>query len=358
GPIEFGASSSVIYGYNSFSSSFDLLKYLVDANGVTQTTSTNNLLVGFTAGLEFSNGLLYSGQGRVADPEAKTLVGTFQQVFSNSMAVDDANHRVFFVSGNGGSNITLQAFDSNTFLLVGSVLIPGNFSSPSSLVRWGANGLAFTTAQSQFSSDPAQVFLLQTELVSKAAPIPTGVQFETDKITTFEGGQLSIKVSRTGDTSGTASVDFTTSDGTAIAGSDYTAASGTVTFAPGELSKNITIRPTSDPLFENANETFTLTLSNPTGATITSGAMTITIQDDDSKPFIFIDSNIRLPEGSSGNTNGAINIKLSNPTVQVVTVDYATSNRTAVAGSDYVAASGTVTIPAGSTSFTVNVTIT
>src|SRR6185369_16698692 len=97
GPIEFGASSSVIYGYNSFSSSFDLLKHLVDANGVTQTTSTNNLLVGFTAGLEFSNGLLYSGQGRVADPEAKTLVGTFQQVFSNSMAVDDANHRVFFV---------------------------------------------------------------------------------------------------------------------------------------------------------------------------------------------------------------------------------------------------------------------
>ena len=358
GPIEFGPSQSVIYGYNNFSSSFDLLKYLVDANGVTQTTSTNNLLIGFTAGLEFSNGLLYSGQGRVVDPEAKTLVGTFQQVFSNSMAVDDANHRVFFVSGNGGgSNITLQAFDSNTFLLVGSVSIPGNFSSPSSLVRWGANGLAFTTTQNQFSTDPAQVFLLQTELVSKAAPIPTGVQFETDKITTFEGGQLSIKVSRTGDASGTASVDFATSDGTAIAGTDYTAASGTLTFAPGELSKNITIRPTSDPLFENANETFTLTLSNPTGAIITTGAMTITIQDDDSKPNISVDFNIRIPEGDSGNTHGGINIKLSNPTVQVVTVDYATSNRTALAGSDYVTASGNVTIPAGSTSVTVNVPI-
>jgi len=358
GPIEFGADPSVIYGFNTFSGSFDLVKYLVDANGVTQTSNTNNLLLGFTAGLEFSNGLLYSGQGRVADPEAKTLLGTFQQVFSNSMAVDDANHRVFFVGSNGGGNITLQAFDSNTFLLVGSVSIPGNFSSPSSLVRWGANGLAFTTTQNQFSTDPAQVFILQTELVSKAAPVPTGVQFESDKFTVFEGGTLSVKVSRTGDASGTASVDFATGDGTAIAGTDYTAASGTLTFAPGELSKNITIRSTNDALFENANETLTLTLSNPTGAIITAGAMTITIQDDDFKPAIFVDTNTtRIPEGDSGNSNGAITIRLSNPTVQVVTFDYATSNRTATAGSDYVAASGSVTIPAGSSSVTINIPI-
>ncbi|HYV09956.1 MAG TPA: Calx-beta domain-containing protein [Pyrinomonadaceae bacterium] len=359
GPIEFGASSSVLYGYNSFSSGFDLVKYLVDANGVTQTESTASLLSGFVAGLEFSNGLLYSGLGRVADPEAKTLAGTFQPVgFGSAMAVDAANHRVFFVNSNGGGNITLQAFDSNTFLPVGSILIPGNFNSPSTLVRWGANGLAFTNTLSQFSTEPSQVFILQTELVSNAAPIPTGVQFEFDKFSVFEGGQLSIKVARTGDVSGTASVDFATSDGTAIAGTDYTAASGTLTFAPGELSKNITIRSTSDTLFENANETFTLTLSNPTGATITTGASTITIQDDDFKPLMFVDSSIRVPEGDSGNSNAVITIRLSNPTVQVVTVDYATSNRTAAAGSDYVAASGNVTIPAGSTSVTVNVPIT
>jgi hypothetical protein len=357
GPIEFGAGPSVIYGYNSFASSFDLVKYLVDADGVTQSTNTTNLLNGFTSGLEFSNGLLYSGQGRVADPEAKTLVGTFQSVSSNSMVVDDANHRVFFVSSNGGSNITLQAFDSNTFLLVGSMVISGSFSNPSSLVRWGANGLAFTTTQNPFTTDAAQVFILQTELVTKTAPVPTGVQFESDRFTISEGTTLQLRVSRTGDVSGTASVDFATSDGTAIAGTDYTAASGTLTFAPGELNKNITIRSTQDTLFENANETFTLTLSNPTGAIITTGAMTITIQDDDFKPAIFVDSNIRIPEGDSGNNSAAITIRLSNPTVQVVTVDYATSNRTAVAGSDYVAASGNVTIPAGSTSVTVNVPI-
>ena len=230
-------------------------------------------------------------------------------------AVDAANHRVFYVTANSG-NIVLQAFDSNTFLLVGSISIPGSFNIPSSLVRWGANGLAFTT-QNQFSSTPGEVYLLQTELVSNAATIPTGFQFDFDKFSIFEGGQLSLKVTRTGDVSGSVSVDFATSDGTALAGADYTAASGILTFAPGELSKNITIRTTNDPLFENANETFTLTLSNPTGPGLitTPSTATITINDNDSKPLMFLDSTIRIPEGDAGNSNGALTIKLSNPTI-------------------------------------------
>src|SRR5678816_3112270 len=167
-----------------------------------------------------------------------------------------------------------------------------------------------------------------------------------------------VKVSRTGGVSSTVSVDFATSDGTAKAGSDYTAVSGTLTFGPGELSKNIIIPITEDRLFENGNETFTLTLSNPTVATITTSTSTITINDSDFKPIVSPDSIVSVPEGDSGNNNLAFNISLSNASVQVITVDYATSNRTAAAGSDYVAASGTVSIPAGSTSVTVNIPIT
>ena len=73
GPIEF-AGPSVVYGYNSFSTGFDLVKYLVDANGATTSTTTGSLLVGFGHNFEFANGLLYSGSGRVADPEARALV--------------------------------------------------------------------------------------------------------------------------------------------------------------------------------------------------------------------------------------------------------------------------------------------
>src|SRR5690349_8372180 len=215
GPIAFG-SPSVIYGYNSFSTAFDLVKFLVDANGVTQTASAGSLLVGFTNSLEFSNGRLYSGGGRVADPEAQTLVGTFVgggTSFASVMTLDAANHRIFFLGSGNSGNLVLQAFDTNTFLPVGSITLPNIFNFPSSLVRWGVNGLAFTTTPN-FSSEPSQVYLLQTELVSNAAPVPTGLQFDVDKTTVFEGGTqtLAVKVSRTGDVSGPTSVDFATSD--------------------------------------------------------------------------------------------------------------------------------------------------
>src|SRR5262249_41176757 len=157
-----------------------------------------------------------------------------------------------------------------------------------------------------------------------------------------------------------ASVDFATSDGSATAGSDYTATHGTLNFAPNELSKIISIPIIDDNLFENGNETFTLTLSNPTGAAIlmTPSAMTITIIDSDFKPSVSVNTSNPVREGDSGNNNLALTVRLSNPTVQVVTVDYATANGTATAGSDYVATSGTVTFPAGSTTATVNIPIT
>jgi len=359
-PIEFGASPSVIYGYDSYSSGFELVKFLVDSNGVTVSSVTNNLLTGYINPFEFSNGLVYSGSGRVADPENQTLIGTFYGVGgASTMTVDAANHRVFYAYSSG-SNIVIQAFDSNTFLLVGSITIPGISNLPVSLLRWGVNGLAFNTVSGFGSNEVSQVVILQTELVSNGAPIPTGLQFEVDKYFTFEGSpSLSVKVSRTGDVSGSASVNYATSDGTATAGSDYTAASGTINFGPGEISKLVSIPIINDNLFENGNETFTLTLSNPTGSAIltTPTTTTVTISDNDSKPSMFVSSTIRLAEGDSGTTNFSIPVTLSNPSVQSITVDYATSNVTATAGSDYTATSGTLTIPAGATSGTINVPV-
>jgi len=197
--------------------------------------------------------------------------------------------------------------------------------------------------------------------VSNSAPIPTGLQFDTDRFSTFEGtSPLSIRVSRTGDISGTTTVNYATSDGTATAGSDYTAASGTLTFAPGESSKTIPISIIDDDLFENGDETFNLTLSGPTGTAILTSpsTSTFTISDLDFKPFVFVtESASTIAEGDSGTQSVAFDVRLSNPTVQVVTIDYATTNGTATAGSDYVASSGTITIPAGSRFVTVNVLV-
>jgi hypothetical protein len=75
-------------------------------------------------------------------------------------------------------------------------------------------------------------------------------------------------------------VQFATADGTAAAGSDYVAASGTLTFAPGTTSQTVTVRVNGDGTFE-PDEALTLRLSAPGGAVITTATATGTIRNDD-----------------------------------------------------------------------------
>ena len=361
GPIEFGATPSVLYGYQSGSSGFDLVKYLVDASGATAVSSTGSLIIGFNNSFKFSGGLLYSGLGRVADPEAKILKGTFPGTgFSNAIAVDSANNRAFYAFSSG-SNVVLNAYDTNTFLLVGSITLPGVNGNPVNLVRWGVNGLAFNTAPSFFASSSA-IHILQTELVSNAGVVPTGVQLENDIQSVFEGGPSAlVKVNRTGDISGTTSVTYATSNGSATAGNDYTAVSGSLTFGPGELSKIITVPINDDNLFEAGNETFSLNLSAPTGSAVltTPSTVAITINDSDFRPFVSVaSSTLQLAEGDAGLNAFVFNARLSNPSVETVTVNFATANGSALAGSDYVTNSGTITFSPGTTAATAIVQVT
>ena len=78
-------------------------------------------------------------------------------------------------------------------------------------------------------------------------------------------------------------VQFTTANGTATAGSDYTAASGTLTFAAGSTSQTVTVAVTGD-LSVESDETFSITLSNPSAnATLLTATGTGTIINDDSE---------------------------------------------------------------------------
>jgi Calx-beta domain len=92
-----------------------------------------------------------------------------------------------------------------------------------------------------------------------------------------------LTVQRNGDVTAAASVQYSTSNGTAIAGSDYTGATAkTINFAAGQTSQTISIPIINDTTAET-NETFTVTLSNPTGKTLgNQSTSTVTILDDDS----------------------------------------------------------------------------
>jgi len=353
GPIEFGADPSTLYG--AFGG--DLIKFFVDPSGVTQASVTPALLPSIKT-FKFADGLLYTSTGAVVDPESGVLRGTFPGVNSAAMAVDTANHRVFYVTATG-TGVVLQAFDSDTFLLIGSQTLPGVTGAPVTLVRWGTNGLAFNTTPSLGSADPNQVYILETEFVSNVNPVPTGIHVATGFVSNSESSSpVSIQVFRTGDVSGSVSVNYATSDGTATAGSDYTAVSGILTFGPGELTKFISVSITNDNLFENGDETFNLTLSGPSDSAelLTPAGAAIIIRDDDPKPVVTFPSRPELMasyvvEGDSGTTNVSFYVFLSNPSVQDVTVDCVTSDvgGSARAGIDYVASSFTITIPAGAT---------
>jgi len=149
-------------------------------------------------------------------------------------------------------------------------------------------------------------------------------------------------------------VDYATSDGTATS-ADYTAASGTVTFAPGESTATVTV-PTTDDALDEFDETLTLTLSNPTNASLATASATGTIVDDDPPPTVSI-GNASVAEGDAGSTPATFTVSLSAPSGKTVDVGWATADGSATAGSDYAAASGTLTFAPGETTKTITIDV-
>lgn len=150
-------------------------------------------------------------------------------------------------------------------------------------------------------------------------------------------------------------VNYATANNTAVEPSDYQARSGSVTFQPGETSKDVPMTVNGDTGFE-PNETFNVNLTLPSNATIGDSQGVLTILNDDTQPAISI-GDTAVTEGDAGTTTASFTVSLSNTSTQTVTVNYATANDTASAGSDYVATSGTATITAGQLSTTINVTV-
>jgi chitinase len=144
-------------------------------------------------------------------------------------------------------------------------------------------------------------------------------------------------------------VAYATANGTAAAGSDYTASSGTLTFDAGVKQLLVTI-PILHDIAAEANETFFVRLSNLTNGTLADGEARVTIIDNDGAPQPTLTvSDVSLTEGNSGTSNALFTVSLSTASSQPVTVAYATANDTATAPSDYTVKSGTLTFAAGST---------
>jgi hypothetical protein len=121
--------------------------------------------------------------------------------------------------------------------------------------------------------------------VTKILPMPPPLELSSAAYSALEsGGSVVITVNRTSGTAPPATVSYATSDGTALAGLDYTATSGVLTFAAGEVSKNVTV-PIADDTNLEGGETFTFTLRDPVGTGLGSpSAATVTVTDNLAAP--------------------------------------------------------------------------
>ncbi|WP_242482084.1 Calx-beta domain-containing protein [Trichormus variabilis] len=172
---------------------------------------------------------------------------------------------------------------------------------------------------------------------------------------------------RTGSTTNALTVNYSVA-GTATLNTDYaqsgatsfTATTGTITFAAGARTAILTINPTADTPVES-NETVALTLATGTGYTVgTTTAVTGTITNDDTSPTgitINLSGSQTIVEGSTSPQNVTYTVTLSQASSQIITVQYATANGTATAGSDYTSTTGTLTFNPGETSKVINIPI-
>jgi hypothetical protein len=168
---------------------------------------------------------------------------------------------------------------------------------------------------------------------------------------------LSIPVTLSAPSGRTVTVDWTTADADALAGEDYIAASGTLTFLPGETIKTVDIAVIGDTSDE-PDETMLVVMSNPTNAKIGGfyGLGAGVIEDDDPLPVV-MPGDATVTEGDADTALLSVPVTLSAPTRRTVTVDWTTADDDAVAGEDYVAASGTLTFLPGETNKTIDVAV-
>jgi chitinase len=150
------------------------------------------------------------------------------------------------------------------------------------------------------------------------------------------------------------SADYATSDNTATDGADYTGTSGTATITAGDTSTTVDVTVLDDALYEG-DETLNLDLSGEVNGTLVDAQGQGTITEDEAVPGVSIAGD-SAPEGNSGSGTLTFVVSLTQASASDVAVDYATTDGSATAGSDYTAASGTIVLSAGETSATVDVT--
>ena len=221
----------------------------------------------------------------------------------------------------------------------------------------GAVSVATATATATIEDTDTVTVSVKALIVEDDDPDTTDVIETDDKSIVEEGQSAMFAVELSGAVASAVEVSYEASDGTAVAGEDYTAVSATtLTFTAGDTAKTVTVVTLADDVVEAA-ETFTVSLTAPnlpTDVRLGTSSATGTITDADA---LLVTVTADEPSVDEGET-AAFTVKLSESrrTAAVVVVyEVDTTVSTATAGDDYGAPTGTLTIGAGSTSGTIEI---
>jgi hypothetical protein len=170
------------------------------------------------------------------------------------------------------------------------------------------------------------------------------------------GSTMSFTVSLSAASTLPVSVHYQTVDGTAHTGTDYSASSGSITFAPGQTSMQLPVSILPQATFR-ATDSYRMVLSNPLNATLLSSSGNGTIIDPPTLTQSMTIADVAMTRGMSGQKTMIFTISLATASTTPVSVTATTSNLTAIAGVDYQARSQVLTFAPGVTSMQFAVTI-
>jgi uncharacterized repeat protein (TIGR01451 family) len=169
-------------------------------------------------------------------------------------------------------------------------------------------------------------------------------------------GTKTLTVTLSAPSSEQVTVNYETANGTAEAGTDYSAVSGTLTFVADDTTETFDVPITNDTRDE-PDQTFLVNLSSPNNTVLTDTQATVTIADDDDAPTIAIGDVMKAEGTGAGTTAFDFEVTLSTPSENTVTAQFATADGSAITPADYLESTGVVTFAPGDTTETVTVQV-
>ncbi|MGD1071163.1 MAG: IPT/TIG domain-containing protein [Bryobacteraceae bacterium] len=173
--IQWNANATTMYAANNEDTGFDFYSIPVTASGFGKVTDLGALVGGFGVSIHYdpATGYIYEDSGQIVNPAAGAVVGTFNA--SGLMVPDGPLGTAFFLVA-GSTGVTVTSFDMQRFTPIATIAISNVVGSPTHFIRWGTNGLAFTTASNFLATTPGgAVYILSGSFVGVAPGVPPAI---------------------------------------------------------------------------------------------------------------------------------------------------------------------------------------